>query len=116
MPKPPADIYRLKKVTRAVLAKLEESLAETGSATDSDRQKRHERLFGAKGSLAGTLVLLTDLTLKLRQAEEAQAAARGSGTSESQPLSPADIVIIEAFLKRKEKQEAMANDTSGAGI
>ncbi len=99
----PDDMARLKAVTRGLLEKLEKALEEP-VALKSDafdaQTKVHERLFGAKASLASTLVTLADLFLKLEgvaPGEDVVTAGRA--------LSEADVALVEAFVQRMQHAE-----------
>lgn len=67
--RPPAsDLERLKDVTRKMLERLEGALEHAvakSEKSDLFQQHYHERVFGAKTSLAEVLTMLADLFFKL---------------------------------------------------
>lgn len=96
------DIHYLQAVTRKALHSLE-NVIERLSVAEADDYKSlketHELLFGQKASLAGTLVILADLLLKLEK-EQISLSTDNEPEKSSYNLSAVDIALVEAFVKK----------------
>ncbi|MBY0407807.1 MAG: hypothetical protein K2Q01_08945 [Rickettsiales bacterium] len=97
-----SDLARLRGITRLLIRKLEAAVKKPVEAKpEEDKQEgggvaEHDRVFGAKASLTSTLVVLSDLFLKLEGASAGQAAAAEEGVA----ISDADAALVEAFVQR----------------
>ena len=92
-----SDREYLRLVTRKMLQKIEQALdAEMSFKPSENTSKTHNRVFGAKTSLASTLVTLAKLLLQLGAEEKIF-----SGTqSIEKPFSDGDIALVESFVSK----------------
>jgi len=96
-----SDTLYLQSITRKMLKSLEaarERLENSNAEILPDIKTSHELLFG-KNSLAGALVILSDLLLKLSEKPE----ITGAETTEEnllETLSAGDIALVDAFVRK----------------
>lgn len=97
-----SDTKYLQTVTRKLLHSLE-NLIERLCVAEGEEYKSlkeaHELLFGQKASLAGTLVILADLLLKLEK-EQAVLPCDNEQEKSAYNLSAVDIALVEAFVQK----------------
>jgi hypothetical protein len=101
----PNDFRRLEALARALIDRLEDALQpQTLSLGEgnTDGDKRFERLFGARSSVTSTLVSLSELMLKLGQAQAEKKSKKIAKTTEITDgrLSDQDVEIVKEFIRK----------------
>jgi hypothetical protein len=93
---PSSDFTRLKTIAHQLLLRLEEAVSCKVTKDETQWQRQHDRLFGAKHSITSALAALADLLLKLEQAEEKNDGQGGQPIE----IGAGDIALIKSFLER----------------
>jgi len=96
-----SDTLYLQSITRKILKSLEDAREQLENADHEilpDIKTSHELLFG-KNSLAGALVILSDLLLKLSEKPEI-IDAETAEENLLETLSAGDIALVDAFVRK----------------
>lgn len=96
-----SDMLYLQSITRKMLKSLEaarEQLENANAEILPDIKTSHELLFG-KNSLAGALVILSDLLLKLSEKPELSEKEIAEENL-LETLSAGDIALVDAFVRK----------------
>jgi hypothetical protein len=110
-----SDTLYLQNITRKLLVNLERIAERLEFANDeelTDIKICHELLFGQKSSLAGALVILSDLLLKLTVANATENnPVEGKDDAWLERISDIDIALVESFIhKLKNHQKTPPDD------
>lgn len=96
------DLQHVRGVLRRMVGMLEEDLTLAAALSDTEQEKaRHERLWGAKASLADGLATLAQALVRLAPCEAALLSGQVPETEpDTPPLQPADLAILRHYLER----------------
>jgi|GEM_PF-6750446 len=114
LPSNTRDAFYLKRITRRMLAKLEQiidRLENMDGGNMGDIKNQYELLFGQKSSLVDALVILSDLLLKL----SGEAKALSSDNKEDawlDKLSESDIALVEGFISKLKSETSNQSPTT----
>lgn len=101
------DRERVRVVMRSMLTLFELALSEEikGNAQAAAAHMAvYERLFGAKASFASSLLIITDLLLRL---DEATPVVHEDASEQALGISEADMALVEAFVRRMQTAELL---------
>jgi hypothetical protein len=94
-----SDREQLKRIARKILNRLERSVDDTNDIDDA-----HDKLFGAKNSLVGALVTLTELVTNLGDVQQEK-----SSEENEIKMDESDVKLVKHYIARSKEREKAEN-------
>lgn len=108
------DKAYLQSITRKLLSNLEQIVQRLECADEENIahiKVIHELLFGQKSSIAGSLVVLSDLLLRLGSDVAQNSADTSKDETWADRLSESDIALVESFVSKFRNDVAVASQS-----